>query len=73
MNNNNIIAAAEIEAARNLKIYNELAKIAREVFAHINAETGKIYTPADIAGSIVGGPVVTCVNGLNYRCDRVEK
>ena len=73
MNNNNIIAAAEIEAARNLKIYNELAKIAREVFNHINAETGKIYTPADIAGAIVGGPVVTCVNGLNYRCDRVEK
>lgn len=73
MNNNNIIAAAEIEAARNLKIYNELAKIAREVFSHINAETGKIYTPADIAGAIAGGPVVTCVNGLNYRCERVEK
>ena len=73
MKNNNIVAAAEIEAARNIKIYNELAKIAREVFTHINAETGKIYTPADIARAIVGGPVVTCVNGLNYRCDRVEK
>ena len=73
MKNNNIVAAAEIEAARNLKIYNELAKIAREVFTHINAETGKIYTPADIARAIVGGPIVTCVNGLNYRCDRVEK
>ena len=72
-NNNNIAAAVEIEAARNLKIYNELATIARAVFSHINAETGKIYTPADIARAIVGGPVVTCVNGLNYRCDRVEK
>ena len=72
-NNTTAAARADIEAARNLKIYNELAKIARVVFDHINAETGKIYTPADIARAITGGPVVTCINGLNYRCDRIEK
>jgi len=72
MNNNNI-AAVEIEAARNLKIYNALADIAREVFNHLNAEEGRQYTAADIARAITGGPVVTCVNGLNYRCDRIEK
>lgn len=72
-NNNNIAAAVEIEAARNLKIYNALADIARDVFNHLNAEEGRQYTAADIARAITGGPVVTCVNGLNYRCDRVEK
>ena len=64
--------AATIEAARNREVYNKLADIAREVFNHMNAEKGKTYTPADIARAIAGGPVVTCVNGLNYRCDRVE-
>ena len=62
------------EAAKNTAIYNELATIARQVFNHINGtDEGKKYAPADIARAIVGGPVVTCVNGLNYRCDRVEK
>ena len=75
MNKNNTIVAApaDIEAARNLKIYNALANIAREVFDHIETAPGTILTPAEIAAAIVGGPVVTCVNGLNYRCDRVEK
>ena len=61
------------EAAKNTAIYNELADIARRVFNQINGtEEGKKYTPADIARAITGGPVVSCLNGLNYRFDGVE-
>ena len=36
----------------NLAIYNKLADIAREVFNHLTAEPGRVYTPADIARAI---------------------
>ena len=46
------------EKEMNQAIYNKLADIAREVFNHLTAEPGRVYTPADIARAITGGPVV---------------
>ena len=61
------------EKEMNLTIYNKLADIAREVFNHLTAEPGRVYTPADIARAITGGPVVREVDKTQYICDRVEK
>ena len=63
MNTTTTTAAAE--AAKNREIYNKLADIAREVFNHMTAEPGKVYTPADIAAAITGGPVVGDLNREN--------
>ena len=63
MNTTTTTAAAE--AAKNRVIYNKLADIAREVFNHMTAEPGKVYTPADIAAAITGGPVVGDMNHDN--------
>ena len=63
MNTTTTTAAAE--AAKNSEIYNKLADIAREVFNHMTAEPGKVYTPADIAAAITGGPVVGDLNRDN--------
>ena len=56
---------AAAEAAKNRVIYNKLADIAREVFNHMIAEPGKVYTPADIAAGITGGPVAGDLNRDN--------
>ena len=63
MNTTTTTAAAE--AAKNRVIYNKLADIAREVFNHMIAEPGKVYTPADIAAGITGGPVAGDLNRDN--------
>ena len=56
---------AAAESAKNRVIYNKLADIAREVFNHMAAEPGKVYTPADIAAGITGGPVAGDLNRDN--------
>ena len=70
MNTTTTTAAAE--AAKNSEIYNKLADIAREVFNHMTAEPGKVYTPADIAAAITGGPVVLERDKSTYQLERVE-
>lgn len=62
---NTATTTAAAEAAKNRVIYNKLADIAREVFNHMTAEPGKVYTPADIAAGITGGPVAGDLNRDN--------